>query len=165
MSRQSCLTFVIRAYPSTRMLADALDAVDGTGLGGYDRYFDPAGQQPLSTAIDRWGHTPLAATPLTARAVAGIVRMHLDGRAPTHLQPIARSQQPEQIAAPDPVPRVLFDPGYYERGTLARRHAHGLLDDVDSVLADVETRADSLLEALVDFLESETARVPADTVE
>ena len=42
---------------------------------------------------------------------------------------------------------------------------HGLLDDLDSVLADVETRADSLLEALVDFLESETARVPADTVE
>ncbi|MDV7199683.1 recombinase [Rhodococcus kroppenstedtii] len=153
-------------YPSTRMLADALDAVDGdAGLGGYDRYFEPAGKQSLSTPIDRWGHTPLAATPLTARAVAGIVRMHLDGRAPTHLQPIARSQHPEQIPAPDPVPRVLLDPGYYERGTLARRHAHGLLDDVDSVLADVETRADSLLEALVDFLESETARVPADTVE
>ncbi len=65
------------------MLADALDAVDGTGLGGYDRYFDPAGQQPLSTAIDRWGHTPLAATALTSRAVAGIVRMHLtDGHPP-----------------------------------------------------------------------------------
>ncbi len=152
-------------YPSTRMLADAFDAVDGTGLGGYDRYFDPAGQHPLSTAIDRWGHTPLAATPLTARAVAGIVRMHWDGRAPTHLQPTARSQQPEQSTAPDPVPRVVLDPGYYERGTLARRHAHGLLDDLDSVLADVETRADSLLEALVDFLASETTRVPTDTVE
>lgn len=152
-------------YPSTRMLADALDAVGGTGLGGFDRYFDPAGKQPLSTAIDRWGHTPLAATPLTFRAVADIVRMHLDGRAPTHLQPTARSQQPEQSTAPDPVPRVLLDPGYYERGTLARRHAHGLLDDVDSVLADVENRADSLLEALVDLLESETTHVPADTVE
>ncbi|MDV6233465.1 MULTISPECIES: hypothetical protein [Rhodococcus] len=67
--------------------------------------------------------------------------------------------------ASDPVPRVVLDPDYYEHGTLARRHAHGLLDDVDSVLADVETRADSLLEALVDFLESETTRVPADTVE
>src|SRR3546814_2325662 len=147
------------------MLADAFDAVDGTGLGGYDRYFDPAGQHPLSTAIDRWGHTPLAATPLTARAVAGIVRMHWDGRAPTHLQPTARSQQPEQSTAPDPVPRVVLDPGYYERGTLARRHAHGLLDDLDSVLANVETRADSLLAALVDFLASETTRVPTDTVE
>lgn len=152
-------------YPNTRMLADALDAVDGTGIGGYDRYFDPAGQQPLLTAIDRWGHTPLAATALTSRAVADVVRAHLDGRAPTHLQPTARSQQPERIVASDPVPRVVLDPGYYERGTLARRHAHGLLDDVDSVLADVETRADSLLEALVDFLESKTTRVPTDTVE
>jgi hypothetical protein len=152
-------------YPSTRMLADALDAVGGTGIGGYDRYVDSADRQPLSTAIDRWGHTPLTATPLTSRAVADIVRAHLDGRAPTRLQPTARSQQPERIAASDPVPRLVLDPGYYERGTLARRHAHGLLDDVDSVLADVETRADSLLEALVDFLESETTRVPADIVE
>ena len=152
-------------YPSTRMLADALDAVDGTGLAGYDRYFDPADQQPLSTAIDRWGHTPLTATPLTARAIADIVRAHLDGRAPAHPPSRVRTQPPESEVVPEPPSTVILDPGYYERGTLARRHAHGLLDDVDSVLADVETRADSLLEALVDFLESETTRVPTDTVE
>jgi hypothetical protein len=153
-------------HPSTRMLADALgEAVGGTELTEYARNFDPADQQPLLSPIDRWGHTPLVATPLTARAIADIVRMHLDGRAPTHLQPTARSQQPEPNVTPDPVPRVVLDPGYYERGTLARRHAHVLLDDVDSVLADVETRADSLLEALIDSLESETTGVSTDTVE
>ena len=36
----------------------------------------------------------------------------------------------------------LLDSGYYERGLRARRDAHNLLDDVASVLADVESRAD-----------------------
>lgn len=45
-------------YPSTGMLAEAIEAVGGTELAGYERYLDPAGEQPLLTPIDRWGHTP-----------------------------------------------------------------------------------------------------------
>lgn len=43
-------------YPSTRMLAEAIGAVGGIELTGYDRHLDPAGQQPLLTPIDRWEH-------------------------------------------------------------------------------------------------------------
>ncbi|MEH6797046.1 MAG: recombinase [Rhodococcus sp. (in: high G+C Gram-positive bacteria)] len=152
-------------YPSTRMLADAIESVGGSELAGYDRHLDPAGQQPLLTAIDRWGHTPLAATPLTSRAIADIVRMHLGGRAPAHLRPRARAQQRELDVAPEPVSTVVLDPGSYERGTRARRNAHEVLGDVGSALADVETRADRLLEGLLKFLASETDEVLTDVVE
>lgn len=144
-------------YPSNRMLADAIESEGGTELTGYDRHLDPVGQQPLLTPIDRWGHTPLATTPLTSRAIADIVRMHLDGRAPAHLQPRVRTQLSDTEREPEPAPTVVLDSGYYERGTLARRDAHDLLADVDSALADVETRADKLLENLLGFLEVETS--------
>ena len=146
-------------YPSTRMLAESIEAVDGgADLAEYDRHLEPGSDQPLLTPIDRWGHTPLVATPLTARAIADIVRMHLNGRAPTHRQPRARTQHPEADIAAEPASAIELDPGYYERGTRARRHAHDFLGDVDSALADVESRADSLLEDLLEFLESEEAR-------
>lgn len=152
-------------YPSTRMLADTIESVSGTELVGYDRHLDPAGARPLVTPIDRWGHTPLAATPLTPRAIAGIVRMHLDGRAPAHLQPRVQTECPELDVAPEPVPAVVLDHGYYERGILARKHAHDLLGDVDSALADVESRADRLLEHLLEFLESETEGASTNAVD
>jgi hypothetical protein len=142
-------------YPNTRMLADALDAVGGTGLSGFDRYVDPAGRQPLSTAIDRWGHTPLTATALTAHAVADIVRAHLDGRAPVHRHHSVQARQPSTDLVPKPASASLLDPGYYEHGTRARRDAHQLLGGVDSTLDDVEERADSLLKRLLEFVEAE----------
>ncbi len=83
--------------------------------------------------------------------------MHLDGRAPAHLQPRVRTQLSDTEREPEPAPTVVLDSGYYERGTLARRDAHDLLADVDSALADVETRADKLLENLLGFLEVETS--------
>ncbi|KZF01708.1 hypothetical protein A2J04_26900 [Rhodococcus sp. EPR-279] len=72
----------------------------GTGLGGFDRYVDPADRQPLSTAIDRLGHTPLIATPLTSRAVADIVRAHLDGRVPVHRLHSVQARQPSAQLVP-----------------------------------------------------------------
>ncbi|MGV8875260.1 MAG: hypothetical protein ACOH2Q_22210 [Rhodococcus sp. (in: high G+C Gram-positive bacteria)] len=152
-------------YPSTRMLAEAIEAVGGTDLAGYDRYLDSAGDGPLLTPIDRWGHAPLVATPLTARAIADIVRMHVDGRAPTHLRPPVRAPHPQPQPTPEPASTVELDPGYYERGTRARRNAHDLLADLDSSLADVENRADSLLEELLVFLGSEAVGAATDLTE
>ena len=153
-------------YPSTRMLAEAVEVVGGTGLAGYDRHLEMDGLQPLLTSIDRWGHAPLTVAPLTARAIAGIVRMHLDGRAAAHLQPRVRRRPPERRVAHElAVPVVVLDSGYYERGTRARRDAHGLLGDVDSVLADVEARAEKVLNDLLVFLESETDEVSTDIEE
>ncbi len=145
-------------YPSTRMLADALDGVGGTGLSGFDRYVDPADRQPLSTAIDRWGHTPLTATPLTFRAVADIVRAHLDGRAPVHRLHSVQARQPSAHLVPQPASASVLDPGYYEHGTRARRDAHELLGGVDSTLDDVEDRADALLKRLLEFVEAEVPK-------
>ena len=143
-------------YPSTRMLADAIEAVGGTELTGYDQHLDRAGERPLLTPIDRWGHTPLAPTPLTSRAVADIVRLHLNGRAPAHPHLPVRVHHPESHVATKPASTVVvLDPGYYERGTRARRYAHNLLGNVDSALAEVEIRADKLLEDLLEFIELE----------
>ena len=142
-------------YPSTRMLADAFDAVGGTGLGGFDRYVDPADRRPLSTAIDRWGHTPLTATPLTSRAVADIVRAHLDARAPVHRLHSVQARQPSAHLVPELASASVLDPGYYEHGARARREAHELLGGVGSMLDDVEDRADALLKRLLEFVEAE----------
>lgn len=152
-------------YPSNRMLADAIDAVAGTALTGYEQYLDPDGEQPLLTPIDRWGHTPLPMTPLTARAIADIVRLHLDGRAPDHTRSRVRTQLSDSCIAPEPASTVVLDPGYYERGTRARRNAHDLLGDIDSTLADVEARADTLLEDLLEFIGSETGSALTDLIE
>lgn len=91
--------------------------------------------------------------------------MHPDGRAPAHLHPRVRGRQPELDADPEPASTVILDAGYYVRGTPARRHAHDLLADVDSALANVEARADRLLEDLLEFLESETDSAWIDVVE
>jgi hypothetical protein len=53
-----------------------------------------------------------------------------------------RERHPESNVAPEPASAGVLDSGYYERGLRARRDAHNLLDDVASVLADVESRAD-----------------------
>ena len=142
-------------HPSTRMLADAIEHVDGTELADSVTHLDPGSERPLLTTIDRWGHTPLVATPLTSRGIADIVRAHLGGRAPTHIPPPVRETNPKRVFTLEPASAVSLDPGYYERGTLARRHSHALLDDVDSVLADVENRADRLLRELLEFLDAE----------
>lgn len=152
-------------YPSNGMLADAIEEVGVTELAGCDRHLDPASEQLLLTPIDRWGHTPLSETPLTPRAVADIVRMHLNGRAPIHPRHRIRAQRPEPDLAPEPASTALLDSGYYERGTLARRRAHDFLGDIESVLADVESRAEKMLNDLLGFLDPDAAGDWSDVVE
>ena len=142
-------------HPSTRMLAAALDASSGTELLGYEQHLDPADERPLLTPVDRWGHTPLDTAALTPRAIADIVRTHLRGHAPAHRHNV-RAQPLEPGIAPECARAVVLDPDSYERGILARRNAHDLLADVDSALADVEDRADTVLRDLLRILESET---------
>lgn len=153
-------------YPSNGMLADAIEEVGVTELTGCDRHFNPASEQLLLTPIDRWGHTPLIEAPLTPRAVADIVRMHLNGRGPTHPRHRTRAQRPEPGLAPEPASTTTsFDSGYYERGTLARRQAHDLLCDIESVFADVESRAEKMLNDLLEFLDPDAAGELTDVVE
>ena len=81
-------------YFSTHLLATCMDTGDGSELTGQDGRIDPADRRPLLTPIDRWGHTPLTATPLTARAVADIIAAHLSGQAPRHIRlPLRRSTE------------------------------------------------------------------------
>ncbi|MCZ4076861.1 hypothetical protein O1W68_02805 [Rhodococcus sp. H36-A4] len=91
--------------------------------------------------------------------------MHLNGQAPVHLLVRVREELPERELAREPVSTVELDSGYYEHGTRARRDAHDLLGGVDSALADVEARADKLLQDLFEVLESETDEGSIDGVE
>jgi hypothetical protein len=50
----------------------------------------------LLTPIDRWGHTPYAAKPLTGQSVATLIRAHLTGHAPTHHRPPRRPPEPAE---------------------------------------------------------------------
>ncbi|WP_245814099.1 hypothetical protein [Rhodococcus marinonascens] len=137
------------SHPGTSLLGQYLDR--GSNLG---RYVGRAqqDQSPLLTPIDRWGHTPYAPTALTAQSVAALVRAHLTGRASTH--PPTRRRvppTPEQPPCP-PVPDIVLDPGYYERGLRARHGAHTGLHDVTDLLDDVEERTERLLAELLDVL-------------
>ncbi|MYV32013.1 recombinase [Rhodococcus sp. DSM 6344] len=140
-------------YFSTHMLATCMDTGDGSELAGHDGRIDPADQRPLLTPIDRWGHTPLTATPLTARAVADITAAHLTGQAPRHIRPPVRknpeSESPTMQAA-DVEP---LGDDYYEHGIAARKHAHDTLGSVTSALDEIEDRADRLLAELLELID------------
>lgn len=137
----------------TRTIAQHFEA--GRDLAGFDAAYR-TDDTPLLTPINRWGHTPLAPAPLTARAVAAITHAHLSGKAPAHTLPPPRSR-------PDTAPDMHsidgnrdLDPHYYERGIEARRSAHQGLTDVTDLLDDIEDRADQLLAELDSILDDVT---------
>ena len=140
-------------YFSTRMLADLMDTGDGNELTGNDGRIDPTDQRPLLTPIDRWGHTPLTATPLTARAVADITTAHLTGQAPRHIRPPARKSPESDSLTTEAVDIEPLGDDYYEHGIAARKHAHHTLDGVTSALDEIEDRADRLLAELLELIE------------
>lgn len=140
-------------YFSTHMLADLIGTGDGSELAGHDRRIDPADQRPLLTPIDRWGHTPLTATPLTARAVADITAAHLTGHAPRHIRPPVRKKPESESPATESTSVEPLGDDYYEHGIAARKHAHATLDGVTSVLDEIEDRADQLLADLLQLIE------------
>ncbi len=140
-------------YFSTHMLAGLMDTGDGSELTGHDRRIDPADHRPLLNPIDRWGHTPLTATALTARAVADITAAHLTGQAPRHIRPPVRkspeSKSPTmQVADVEPL-----GDDYYEHGIAARKHALDILGSVTSALDEIEDRADRLLAELLELID------------
>ncbi|MDJ0016551.1 recombinase [Rhodococcus erythropolis] len=143
-------------YFSTRMLAGLMNAGDGNELTGHDGRIDPADQRPLLTPIDQWGHTPLTATPLTARAIADIIAAHLTGRAPRHIRPPQRKSPESDSFTTEATDVEPLGDGYYEHGIAARKHAHDTLGSVTSVLDEIEDRADRLLADLLELIEGPT---------
>lgn len=140
-------------YFNTHMLATSMGTGGGNKLAGHDRRIDPADQRPLLTPIDRWGHTPLTATPLTARAVADIIAAHLSGQAPRHIRPpLRKSAENNNPTTQSDAIEPLGD-DYYEHGIAARKHAHATLGGVTSALDEIEDRADQLLAGLLELIE------------
>ena len=139
-------------YPSTRLLAARLDAnADLTAFADHARYDD----RSLLTPIDRWGHTPFAATPLTGQSVAALVRAHLTGQAPVHRRPPARRPAVRAGAAQTVhIADIELDQDYYDRGIAARRNAHTHLADVTDILDGIEDDADKLLADLLVVLDN-----------
>jgi hypothetical protein len=140
-------------YFNTHMLATCMDTGDGSELAGHDGRIDPADQRPLLSPIDRWGHTPLTATPLTARAVADITAAHLTGQAPRHIRPPVRKNPENNSLTSEATDVEPLGDGYYEHGIAARKHAHDILGGVTSVLDEIEDRADRLLTELLELIE------------
>lgn len=147
--------------PSTRLLAEHLDAhalptselssgATGTVVGGKQ-------SGPLFTAIDRWGHIPIAGSPLTAQSIASIITAHLENQAPPHRSYSRRPRHSDtpDLDEPEVFPEIVLDDTYYESGLEARRAAHTALTDVSAALDDVEDRADEILRKLLAVLDTE----------
>ena len=140
-------------YFNTHMLAGLMDTGDGNELTGHDGRIDPADHRPLLTPIDRWGHTPLTATPLTARAIADITAAHLTGQAPRHIRPPTRKSPESDSFTTEAADVEPLGDDYYEHGIAARKNAHDTLGGVTSVLDEIEDRADRLLADLLELIE------------
>lgn len=117
---------------------------------------EPAADLTLFTPIDRWGASPLRSEPLTAAAIAVILRNHLNGSAPAHTQlrqvpPNVDTAEPAQLEQ-IPEPAVL-DADTFNRGVAARRRSAEILDGVGDALDEVEARADALLAELLELLD------------
>ncbi len=141
-------------YLNTRILAELMTRGDGTELAGYDTHISPAERRPLLTPIDRWGHTPLTATALSARAIADIAAVHLHGGASVHRLP---DKQVRSAAAEHSDEATIGEPlgsAYHQRGIDARKNAHTTLTEALSILDDVEDRADRLVADLLRLVET-----------
>lgn len=147
--------------PSTRLLSEHLDAhtlpTSELSSGAAGAVVGGKQSGPLFTAIDRWGHIPIAGSPLTAQSIASIITAHLENQAPPHR---SYSRRPRHSDAPDVYepevfPEIVLDDGYYESGLEARRAAHTALTDVTAALDDVEDRADEILRKLLAVLDTE----------
>lgn len=147
--------------PSTRLLAEHLDShtlptsdflstPTGTVAGGKQ-------SGPLFTPIDRWGHTPIAGSPLSPQSVASIITAHLENQAPPHRSYSRRPRHSDapELHEPEVFPEIVLDDTYYESGLEARRAAHTALTDVTAALDDVEDRADEILRKLLAVLDTE----------
>lgn len=148
----------LNRYPSTTMLAERMGLGDEAALTGYDKGVLSQGDRPLLTSIDRWGHTPLIASTISAHAVADIVLAYLRDAAPVHFLPTRRpgcSTEPDNTSTEteSDLSTTHLDTEYYERGIAARAAAHAHFGSLTSVLDDVEDRATFLLAVLSELLD------------
>ncbi|MDV8079548.1 hypothetical protein R4P47_23545 [Rhodococcus sp. IEGM 1370] len=142
-------------YPSTALLVQHLQRntfPDMTAL--------PHRGGPVAVPIDRWGHLPLPAAPMTAAEIGSVIAAHRTGISPLHTprRRISRSRADAEqvdIVRPEPTPAEL-DSGYYRAGVDARRRAHTALADVPDMVDDVEDRIEALLQRTLDLLGDET---------
>ncbi|WP_342661376.1 hypothetical protein Rruber_05135 (plasmid) [Rhodococcus ruber] len=153
-------------HPSTRLLARHLSLTDDGADSDGSEPVRPGSRRdgPLFTPIDRWGYLPLIPEPLSAAAIAHLVRARLNGTAPPHVLPPKSQIRLERDLRADtgthdgsvssPTPAVVELEGeYYTRGIAARQHTHERMRTVDDLLDDVETKADQLLERTLEILE------------
>lgn len=155
------LEFQDRA-PATDLLADRLDAdtlpTEYLPRPVTEEVAARRRQAPLFTPIDRWGHTHVDHSALSAQSIASVVAAHVAGRSPAHRvhRRRPRPRDTPDTYRPEGYPEIVLDDRCYERGLEARRTAHKGLSDVTATLDDVEDRADAILEKLLAVLDGET---------
>ena len=143
-------------YPSTTLLAEHLQRntfPDMTAL--------PHRGGPVAVPIDRWGHLPLPAAPMTAAEIGSVIAAHRAGISPLHTPP-RRITRPHADAEQVDIVRtepssVELDSGYYRAGVDARRRAHIALAEVPGMVDDVEDRIEQLLRRTLDLLDDDTS--------
>lgn len=133
-------------YPGTHLLRQHLtDPIDIIA----DPLDAERARQPLLCPIDRWGHLPHAQS-MTPQSVSVLVRAHLSGRVPMRKAlPVPRRDDADVWVEPE----IDLDPGYYDRGTAARRRDYETLKGLADVFDEIEARTDSLLKELMGVVE------------
>ncbi|OZC46683.1 hypothetical protein CH289_21705 [Rhodococcus sp. RS1C4] len=143
-------------YPSTALLAEHLQRntfPDMTAL--------PDRGGPVAVPIDRWGHLPLPAAPMTAAENGSVIAAHRTGISPPHTlrRRVSRSsaavEQVQTVAAENAPVLPGLGSGYYRAGVDARRRAHTALAHVPDIVDDVEDRIEALLQRTLDLLGDE----------
>ncbi|MGU3438144.1 hypothetical protein ACNHUS_34690 [Actinomycetes bacterium M1A6_2h] len=145
-------------YPSTTMLLKHLrhnTFPDTSGLG--------VRPGPVAVPIDRWGHMPFPAAPMTAAAIAGVVAAHRTGTVPPHTPTSAhrgrttdrdrRNGDRTLAVAAAEQDSVALDSGYHRRGVDARRQAHAVLAGVGELADEVDERIERLLQRTLELLD------------
>nr|WP_296779501.1 hypothetical protein [Rhodococcus sp. (in: high G+C Gram-positive bacteria)] len=143
-------------HPSTTLLAEHLQRntfPDMTAL--------PHRGGPVAVPIDRWGHLPLPAAPMTAAEIGSVIAAHRTGLSPLHT-PRRRICRPRVDAEQVDIVRsepssVELDSGYYRAGVDARRRAHIALAEVPGMVDDVGDRIEQLLRRTLDLLDDDTS--------
>lgn len=150
-------------FPSTTLLAEHLQANAFPDMAGW-----PRSAGPVAVPIDRWGHMPFPADPMTPAAVATVIGAHRSGRPPRHVPPRAPTRPPghgemgTKVTAPGPKSvSVVLDSDYYRIGLDARRRAHFALADMPGIADDLEDRIDHLLQRTMDLLDSTADSEPS----
>lgn len=141
-------------YPSTTLIAEHLRRNTFPEMSGW-----PDRPGPVAVPIDRWGHMPLPAAPMTAPEIGAVVHAHRKGTPPQHI-PRRRMPRPDELRQGDRLAPAEQEPAfvelgseYYRTGIEARRRARQALADVPDLVVDVEDRIEALLQRTLDLLD------------